>query len=84
MASSANASARREASGGLGPDVVEASAKVLDEGMPGEDDPGGAISLQPPHGPEPSLEPSVVDLDGIVGMDLRFMEGHREHLVGSG
>jgi hypothetical protein len=66
---------------GLGPEVVEASAKVLDEGMAGDDDPGGATSLQPPHGPESSLEPSVVGFDGIVGMDLRFMEGHREDLV---
>jgi len=45
----------------LGPEVVEASAKVLDEGMPGDDDPGGAITLQPPYGPESSLQPSVVD-----------------------
>ncbi len=51
----------------LRPEVVEASAEVLDEGMPGDDDPGGAISLQPPHGPESSLEASVVGLDGIVG-----------------
>src|SRR6266540_1896660 len=43
----------------LGPEVVEASAKVLDEGMPGDDDPGGAITLQPPHGPESSLQGTV-------------------------
>ncbi len=49
--------------------------------MPGDDDPGGAITLQPPHGPESSLQPSVVGLDGIVCVDLRFMEGRREHLV---
>jgi hypothetical protein len=67
--------------GCLGPEVVEASAKVLDEGMPGDDDPGGAISLQAPHGPESSLQPSVVGLDGIVGVGLRFMEGRREHLI---
>src|SRR6266545_3622642 len=65
----------------LRPEVVEASAEVLDEGMPGDDDPGGAISLQPPHGPESSLEASVVGLDGIVGVDLRVVEGRREHLV---
>ncbi len=65
----------------LGPEVVEASAKLLDEGMPGDDNPGCAISLQPPHWPESSLQPSVVGLDAIVGVDLRFMEGRREHLV---
>jgi hypothetical protein len=53
----------------------------LDEGMPGDDDPGGAISLQPPHRPESSLQPSVVGLEPIVGVDLRVMEGGREHLV---
>src|SRR6266545_2405159 len=65
----------------LGPEIVEASAKVLDEGMPGDDDPGDAITLQSPHRSESSLQPSVVCLDGIVRVDLRFMEGRREHLV---
>jgi len=59
----------------LGSEVVEASAKVLDEGMPGNDDPGGAITLQPPHGLESSLQPSVVGLEWVVGMDVRVMEG---------
>jgi hypothetical protein len=30
----------------VGPEVVEAPAEVLDEGVPGDDDPSGSISLQ--------------------------------------
>ncbi len=33
----------------VGPEIVETPAKVLDEGMSGDDDPGGAITLQPAH-----------------------------------
>jgi hypothetical protein len=36
--------------GHVGPEVVEAPAEVLDEGVPGNDDPGGSISLQSSHG----------------------------------
>jgi len=31
----------------VSPEIVEALAEVLDEGMAGNDDPGGTISLQP-------------------------------------
>ncbi len=65
----------------IGTEVVVAPAEVLDEGMPGNDDPGGAISLQPAHGPEPCLEAPVVVLERIVGMDLRAIEGLRQQLI---
>ncbi len=45
--------------------------------MAGDDNPGGAISLQPSHRPEPRLEAPVVGLEPVVGMGLRVMEGRR-------
>jgi hypothetical protein len=73
----------RQASPGwhFGPEVVEAPAEVLDEGVRSHDDPGSAVPLQSPHRSKPGLEASVVGLDGVVGMDLRVMEGGREELV---
>jgi hypothetical protein len=44
MASSVNASASR-VEGGRRPEIVEAPAEVLDEGVRRDDDPGGAVAL---------------------------------------
>src|SRR6266545_1451118 len=65
----------------LGPEIVETPAEVLNERMAGDDDLGGAISLQPSHRPEASLQPSVVGLDGIVSVDLRVMECRGQQLI---
>ena len=60
---------------------MEASAEVLDEGMAGDDDPGGSVSLQTSHRSKPGLQPSVVGLQRVVRMDLGVMEGRREQLL---
>jgi hypothetical protein len=65
----------------IGPEVVEAPAKVLDEGVPADDHPGGSITLQPSHRSEARLERPVVGLERIVGVDLRVVEGGREQLI---
>src|SRR6266511_1406563 len=62
-------------------EIVEAPPEVLDEGMPGDDDPGGSVTLQPSHRSKSGLEPSVVGLKPVVRMDLGDMEGGGEHLV---
>ena len=62
------------------PEIVEASAEVLNEGEGGDDDPGGKVSLQPAHRSKPSLQASVVGLKRVVGMDLGVMEGRRQQL----
>jgi hypothetical protein len=67
--------------GHVGPEVVEAPAEVLDESVPGNDDPGGSISLQSSHGSKSGFEASVVGLYGVVGMDLCVMQGRRQQLV---
>src|SRR6266545_7576077 len=55
--------------------------EVLDEGMAGDDDPGGAVSPQPSHRSEPGLQASVVGLDGVVGVGLGVMEGRGELVI---
>src|SRR6266545_5528417 len=63
------------------PEIVVAPAEVLDEGVRGDDDPGGTVPLQPPHRSKPGLQASVVGLEWVVGIDLRVMEGRWQHLL---
>ena len=65
----------------VGPEIIEAPAEVLNEGVRGDDDPGGTVSLQPPHRSKSSLQASVVGLERVVRMDLRVMEGRRQQLI---
>src|SRR6266540_3144944 len=65
----------------VGPQIVEAPAEVLDEGVRGNDDTGGAIALQPSHGSKSGFEAAVVGLQWVVGMGVGVMEGRREQLV---
>jgi hypothetical protein len=65
----------------IGPEVVEAPAKVLDEGVLCENHPRSSITLQPSHRSEARLETPVVGLERIVGVDLRVVEGGREQLI---
>jgi hypothetical protein len=61
----------------VGPEIVEAPAEVLDEGVRGDDDPGSAVALQPSHRSKSGLQASVVSLDAVVRIHLRVMEGLR-------
>src|SRR6266545_2335130 len=65
----------------IGSEIVEAPAEVLNEGVCGDDDPGGAVSLQPSHRSKSGLQASVVGLDAVVRMDLGVVEDRREHLI---
>jgi hypothetical protein len=65
----------------IGPEVEEASAEVLDEGVPGDDHPRGLVTLQPSHRSKAGLETAVVGLERIVRVDLRVVEGRREQLI---
>jgi hypothetical protein len=65
----------------IGPEIVEAPAEVLNEGMAGDDHPGGTVSLQPTHRSKASLQPSVVGLKRVVRVDLRVVECRREQLI---
>jgi len=65
----------------VGPEIVEASAEVLDEGVRGEDERGSAVALQPSHRSKSGLQASVVGLERVVGVGLRVMEGRRQQLI---
>ncbi len=67
--------------GHVGPEVVEAPAEVLDQGMGSDDHPGGSISLQSSLGSKSGFEASVVGLYGVVGMDPCVMQVPRQQLV---
>jgi hypothetical protein len=65
----------------IGPEIVEAPAEVLNEGVCGDDDPGGTVSLQPAHWSKSSLQASVVGLKRVVGMHLPVMESRWQQLI---
>src|SRR6266545_920863 len=53
--------------------LVVPSTQVLDEGMPGDHDPGAAVLLAATHRPQPRLESAVVGLDPVVGVPVGAM-----------
>src|SRR6266545_2642178 len=65
----------------IGPEVVEAPAEVLDEGVPADDHPRSSVTLQPSHRSKARLETPVVGLQRIVRMGHRAVEGGREQLI---
>jgi hypothetical protein len=58
--------------------LVMPSPNVLHEPMPSDDHPGAAVLLEPPHWPQPRLQPAVVGLDVVVGIPLGAMLGRRQ------
>jgi hypothetical protein len=66
MACSSDATAPRGFAGRLDVQLLVASAIILDEGMPGDYDPGATVLLEPRHRPEPRLQPAVIRLDTVV------------------
>lgn len=63
----------------VGPEVVEPPAEVLDEGVAGDDDPCGAVSLQSAHRSDSGLQATVVGFEGVVRVGLRSVPGGWEH-----
>jgi putative transposase len=54
--------------------AVQAAAQILDEGMPGSEDPHGTMAFQSAHRPQPGLEPPVIGLDRVVRVALDDMQ----------
>jgi hypothetical protein len=65
----------------IGPEVVEAPAEVLDEGVPADDHRRSSVTLQPSHRSEARLQTPVVGLERIVRVGLRAVKGRREQLT---
>jgi len=66
IARSSKAMRNRCRLGMFGGDVVVAASEVLHKGMSGGEGPGGAVTLQAAHRPEPGFQPPVVCLDRVV------------------
>ena len=49
---------------------VVSAAEILDEGVPGGQDPGGLVAFESAHRPQPGFQPPVIGLDGVVGVAL--------------
>jgi hypothetical protein len=50
--------------------LVVSAAKVLHEGVSGDDHPGTAVLFEPAHRTQPRLQPPMVALDPIVGVPV--------------
>lgn len=60
MAYSSNTTATRCVAGRLDRQLVVPASKILDEGMPGDDDSGAAVLLEASHRAQPRLQSAVV------------------------
>jgi len=61
--------------------LVVAAAKVLDEGVSGDHDPGAVLLFEPAHRPEPRLQPAVVAFDAVVGVLVGPMPRRRQQVI---
>src|SRR4029453_15348822 len=60
---------------------VMRSTEVLDKRVPGDDDPGTAVPLEPTYRSQSRLETAMIGLDVVVRVPLGTMPGRREQLV---
>jgi hypothetical protein len=56
--------------GDVGGEFIVAAAQILDESVPGGDDPRGPVAFESAHRPEPGLQPPVICFDRAVGVPL--------------
>jgi hypothetical protein len=61
--------------------LVVSAAKVLHQGVSGDDHPGTAVLFEPAHRTRPRLQPPMVALDPIVGVPVAAMPGRRQQLL---
>jgi hypothetical protein len=45
---------------------VVTAADILDQGVPGDDDPGAAVVLEPAHRPQPRFQPAMIGLERLL------------------
>ena len=54
-------------------ELIVASSQILHEAMPGNDDPGAAVLLEPAHGTQPRLQPAVICFETVVAIPIGAM-----------
>ena len=69
------------AGGDIGGEFIVAAAKILDERVPGGQDPRGSAAFQAAHRPQPRFQPPVIGLDWIAGVPLDGVQGRGDQLV---
>jgi hypothetical protein len=52
--------------GDVGGEFIVAAAQILDERVPGGDDPCGPAAFQAARRPQPGLQPSMIGLDRVI------------------
>jgi hypothetical protein len=80
-ASSSKATTTRRFAGASTAKLVVASPDVLDEGVPGDHDPGVAVLLEPSHRSKPRLQAAMVGLDPVVRILFGAMPRCRQQLL---
>jgi hypothetical protein len=61
--------------------LVVSAPKVLDEPMPGDDDSGATVLLEPSHRSQARLQPAVIRLDAVVGVPVGAVPCRRQQLL---
>jgi hypothetical protein len=64
--------------------LVVAAPKVLDEPMPGDDDPGARFLLAPSHRSQARLQPAVIRLDPVVSLAVGAVPCRWQQLLHEG
>lgn len=62
------------AGGDVSGEFIVTTADVLDERVPGRDDPRGPVTLQSAHRPQPRFQAAMVGFDRIVRVTLNGMQ----------
>jgi hypothetical protein len=61
--------------------LIVPASEVLHQRMPGDHDPGGSVSLEPPHRTQSRLEAAMVGLDVVVGIPIGVMPRRWKQLL---
>jgi hypothetical protein len=69
------------AGGDVGGEFVVTASEVLDEDVPGGQDPRGPVAFESAHRPQPGLQPAMVGLDRVVGVPLDSVQSRRDQLI---
>jgi len=67
--------------GDIGGEFIVTAAEVLDERVPGGQDPRGLVAFQAAHRPQPRLQPAMAGLDGVVRVALDGMQRRGDQLA---
>jgi hypothetical protein len=69
------------AGGNVGGEFIVAAAEVLDERVPGRNDPRGPLTFQSAHRPQPRFQSVMVGLDWVVRVPLDGMQRRGDQLI---